>query len=399
MQLYKLGKLFVSLFIIYILWFYGAVGPQSILLYGLAALATAFLLLDAIRDYGLIKPRCLSWMSLLLTFGTISFVTGIIVSTDKDYFVSAMFTYFAYTIICYDVCYISEREGSMEWLLNVLLLVAILCSIQTIFFGEMVRSSTEYVTTMGVNNNPNSLGIVMVIGIFSALNNKKFESYFILYLLLSVVFLYVIVLCGSRKCLIAGLLLLLFWTIIYLKNQALRDLNLKMLMRIALIAIGVILVLAYFKNQFLNTSAFIRISRMFNDDAGNEERLNMYNQALNMWKEHPVFGIGYDQFRVVSDSQRMTHSTYAEILVDTGLLGCGIWLIYITKYIVSILDNTRILFSKVYKYRCLMLLLMLAIEFFIAIAQVWFFDFAHLILLTYLFGAMAFWDNEDFINV
>lgn len=390
-KIYKFSKFFVSLFIIYILWFYGAYGPYNIFLYGFAILSTIFVCLDAILGRRLIKPRSLSCMSLLFVYGIFSFLTGIFVATNKDYFVASMITFFAYAMVCYDICYISRKEGNMEWLLNILLLVAILCSIQTIFFGEVVRSSSEYVITMGVNNNPNSLGIVMVIGIFSALNSKNFDKYFYFFVSASSIFLYVIILTGSRKSLIAGLLLICFWIVIYLRNNVISKLNVKMLVRLIAIILVISVALIYFKNQFLETSAFIRFSRMFEGDAGNEERLSMYAQAVQMWMDNPIIGIGYDQFRIVSSSNRMTHSTYAEILVDTGVIGCCIWIYYMSKYFMNFRRDFRCITNSFYKYRMLMIILMCAIELFIAATQVFFFDFAHLVLLTFLFGANKYW--------
>lgn len=50
-------------------------------------------------------------------------------------------------------------------------------------------------------------------------------------------------------------------------------------------------------------------------------RLAMIEDALAIWVQHPYFGTGIDQFRVVGIYGTYSHNNYAEMLADFGLVG------------------------------------------------------------------------------
>ena len=387
----KLAKLFIGLFILYIFWFFGAYGPQNVLLYGLAFLSTAAVAIDMVQTRAPIQYGFQSTVPLYFTFGIYAFLSGIFVSSDHDYFLSSMITYFAYTLMCYNAMYVSRRLGSSAWILNAILIAAILCTIQTIFFGVSVRSSNTRVITMGVYNNPNSLGVVMLMGIFAALSNKHFKSRFFLNLMLVIAFLYVIILCGSRKCLIAGAILMVSWIVIYVRCNTWKVMRIAQVIQFATICLGIVIIVSYIINEFVQTAAYERLSQFFDGDAGNTERMELYKRAGALWKERPILGIGFDQFRIVSTYRIISHSTYAEILACTGIVGCFIWLVGLVPKIKTLICKTFPIRKNDMAYLWLMLIVMFAIELFLGIGQVWIYDFSHMILIMYIFAPDMYW--------
>lgn len=62
------------------------------------------------------------------------------------------------------------------------------------------------------------------------------------------------------------------------------------------------------------------------EDAG---RTQLYEQALEYFRENPIFGIGWTNFRVLYDFRSThVHCIYLQLLCETGLVGFGIFTIF-----------------------------------------------------------------------
>ena len=59
---------------------------------------------------------------------------------------------------------------------------------------------------------------------------------------------------------------------------------------------------------------------------GDETRIGMYQEAYQFFKSSPLFGIGFNNYRLLSVYHTYSHSTYAEVLACTGLLGAVLYL-------------------------------------------------------------------------
>ena len=69
----------------------------------------------------------------------------------------------------------------------------------------------------------------------------------------------------------------------------------------------------------MNSTTILRF--LEGSEQGDSLRLGFYKEAWDHFKTHPVFGIGYNQFRVYNAGGYYSHSTYAEILADGGVVG------------------------------------------------------------------------------
>lgn len=387
-----IAKFFILIFILYIFWFFEAISESRFVLYGTAIASTLFILIDMKMTGRNLDAGVYSIIPLLFVYGVYSLLSGIVVSTDREYFVSSMITYFAFMIMCYNVCYISNSEQSIDWLIDMMYFVALICTIQTVFWGKTVRSSHFWVTTMGEKNNPNSLGLVMLIGIFAALNRNNYQKRFLFSILSSIVFLYVIVLCGSRKCLIGAVGLIFLWLFLAFFQDTSKNVF-KRLSKIILILGGVAVVVFYLQHYFGATAAFERFQNIEIGSSYNG-RLLLYKRALDLWLANPFFGVGYNQYVVVSGTEVYTHSTYAEILACTGIFGVVIWIGYFFRMVKTLIQDIRQSKKTPMFYRKLMNLIMLLIEMFIGLGQIWFYEIPHLFVLTFIFG-FAYVENQS----
>lgn len=401
-DLKRISKCGICLFYIYVLWFKEVWGDKSILLYGTVFLATACVLLDMVSSD---KPfsECVNpFIWVLLGYGLYSLLVGCLISKDFDWMLNSVITFFCYTVVCLDVSYISYAEKDIKWLMNLLLLVAALCAFQTTFFGQPYDNGI-IVTTMSGHNNPNNLALVLMIGIYATLYcENRTKKHNVLNLLLSLWFMYVIAISGSRKCMLAGGALLIYRFITFVRTE--KKLTGKKLFLIIAAVVFFFAAAYYVLHFFVNTDQFKRLTSLF-EEGGDVKRVTLYKDAVVFWKSSPVFGIGYGQYQIYSRYQGYSHSTYAEILSCGGLIGCFIFFLPLLKRFFSYFRTCiRKQYRSAYNFKTLFIIF--CIELFMGIGQIFIYNMLHLtVLLTIFmlpeimpdaFGAKP--DNEEEMN-
>jgi O-antigen ligase len=191
--------------------------------------------------------------------------------------------------------------------------------------------------SMGISDNPNSLGMIMAIGICCILYKQNFNKLFYSLVAFSAIFMliYVCILTGSRKAFLIIIAIIIYW-LIYVAFTDIKALQLNKKAK-GLLSILLVIGGAYFMlyPYFVDSVMFSRLSLL--SDTGNEIRLNMYLESFELFKKNPLVGIGLNNYRAVSRFQTYTHSTIMEALACTGIIGS---ILYFTPYI-SILSNYR----------------------------------------------------------
>lgn len=391
-----LSKIIFVFFLIYMNWYKEIWGDLRVALYGSVLVLTFVLLFpfeNESRTY--LDFKCItSFYKVLLIFGIYCFFTGLFVSTDIYLLISSMSTYFSFMVVFYDCCLISYRDGGWEWLLNEYIIVALLCMVYAIIFGKPMGNGGAIVTTMSSRNNPHTLAFVFLIGIFAIVGKRQegVISKIILKFILILFLLYGILMTGSRKTLIAVTIFITIWIISFLKNESniLSDFQKGILALVLLITI--ILVIWYLKKYYVGTDQFQRFMRLFSDeqDSSNQERIRMYQLAWEIWKKNPIFGVGFNQYKVYSWRGDYSHSTYAEVISCTGIIGSVILFIPIIWYLLNIINSVINLEtdSNYYNYICIAGII---VEFILAVGQIWIYGFTHLLFFFSIFG--VYYDN------
>lgn len=376
-----LEKLFIFIFIIYIEWFKEAYFDIPVILYGSIFGAIICLFLKMILFDKKIKLSYISKIGVnCIFFGVYSLISGIFIYRDSISFFSQLFTYFSFIVVCILIIYISNQYKSSSWILKFFMVGSFLCAIQTILYPYQYYNGI-IVTTMSERNNPNTLGLVMCIGIYSVLilNYKKILSNKVSFFSI-ILYIYIIILSGSRKSLFVATVVFLYFMINYFLKQEKKK-KVEVFKKIFLI-FGIICIIIfggkYLINYYHNTSSFERMSNLNADNS----RFFLYKEAFEFWKINPLFGIGFNQFRVLSFLKMYSHSSYAEILSCTGVLGIIIFFIPFIKLLFKLIKDS--LKSKNKNFFRILLLILIC-ELFLGIGQIFIYEFCHLIILSYIF--------------
>lgn len=273
---------------------------------------------------------------LYVAFFLVSLVSGLIMASYYSYFLERIFMGIQYLMLAIAVYEICIRDGNIKYISIVLYCISIV-------YLTVALSSGNYVfgrLVVSEGANANSLGMMCFatagIGTYLSMNLKRTK---LLLAIGSIVFSgYIAMLSGSRKYL---LIIIAFTVLFYLplyRDVLKKNIGKAMIWAFLLIAIA-FAVTPYISNLY-ETS--IISSRFQNAETIDEGRWELYADAWNVFKRHPLFGVGYQQFQFYSSSGLYSHSAYAEVLSCTGIVGFALWL---SIYIV-LLKKTLLFFKK-----------------------------------------------------
>lgn len=164
----------------------------------------------------------------------------------------------------------------------------------------------EQVRYLGVFNDPNDMGMLLLITVPLTLYLLKYAKNFIAkFVWISVLAtnLYGIYLTDSRGTLL-GLMAIIF-LYMWLK------LNRTFAILAAIVAIPIAM-------------AATTLSTISTDDASSAGRIDAWGEGIAMLKANPLLGVGHGLFK--DHHFRAAHSSYVEVFSETGLIGYFFWL-------------------------------------------------------------------------
>ena len=317
------------------------------------------------------------WNSLIMTLYCL--VTGFFVAYDQSELFASVREYLIYFLITYALCFVSKKRNSFLWILRTIQAATLICCFHMFFFGHHYTSNRVVLTA---NSNPNLLGVILCLGLFSIIFKSKMKMKNLVIVVPQVLFvLYSIIMTGSRKSLIVALILLGTWGI-SLCRHTMKHGTLRQKWFIWIAIIGAVGLMAYYYKTFLvNTAVFDRMQTMGNEES-NSARLRMYADAFEIFKDKPFFGGGLDQFRFWSGWGVISHSTYAEALADFGLIGT---VLYLIPHLYAAYRMLRLSFQAGDKFHSQMVLGLCAAELFLGTVQIWFIEMSHFFIWTIIF--------------
>jgi O-antigen ligase len=187
--------------------------------------------------------------------------------------------------------------------------------------------------------NPNRLGNIMLISLIFILMKFNFRSLKSLVFTLAVasLFGYVIFIGGSRQVIMVFALLIFVW-MGYLLFYGISKLKTSLIFVVFYVL--VFFVAVYLVPRIINLyDLYTKFISLFTlDDSSAQARMRLSTIALDLFKDSPLVGIGFDQFKVSDEVQTYSHSTYTELLATTGILGTTVML----SSLFSVLINSLI---------------------------------------------------------
>lgn len=337
----KLSKLFYALFIIYYGWFQIVFFqiPHMLLILGAGMMGLIIMNALPTRNLG---NSLTTELKIWILFTVTSFAFGLCVAVNYQFLTSAISTFSQFLLLMYGIVYISNQDRTIDFFIKMFIVLSVLCAITTVFWGvEYVHTSGQL--SMGILNNPNDLGITMAIGVCCILFKYNFEklvsSIFAFSAILCLI--YVAMLTGSRKSFICIVFIIIYW-FIFIVFKDLKASQFSTKIKGIILILLVIVAGYYILYPFLEGSVLLTRLNMLSD-SGDMKRVGMYSEAFNLFTKSPLVGIGFNNYQAVSIFELYSHSTYAEVLACTGILGL---ILYFSPYIILLSHYGKLVTSN-----------------------------------------------------
>ena len=251
-----------------------------------------------------------------------------------------MWIVFSTYIFEFGILYCDDETREYLKLTRMMEITAVFLSIWILVHEFPMLIKGERIGISIMTGNQNSAGILLSIYSFFIIynltqvkGNKKQAIKHIISLILCGI---VIFATGSKKAIIiAGIASILF---IY------REKRIVMKRVIIFSIIGVVAIVAcctvpaLYKNvgrRFMSMLGELGIIE-FQTDNSSKLRMTYAEDAIELWKNKPIFGGGYNNFRLNSGYNTYSHNNYTELLCSVGVIGT---LIYYGYYIILLKKN------------------------------------------------------------
>lgn len=340
-SLLSISKLFYFLILLYSGWFQFAFFPISGMMYVLGiGMFVPFAIYIAQKGPGYrlqIPVEFLFWFGFFLY----ALVTGIFLSHDQNLMLTELLSSVEYLVVAYMVYVISVEDRKIDFFSMIFIVYALICTVTTMLFPtELMNDLGRY--SLG-QRNANSLGIDIMFGVFcclKAVDLKKLGSSVLLFGSI-VVMIYTIILTGSRKSLLSVVILLLFYLVFSLRRNMKYISSAKKIAAVAILAVVAVIVAVAVNATPMQESMFFRLQDLLQNGMSDSRR-SMYQVAMELFAKSPLVGVGYYQFQVLSGLEAYSHSTYAEALSCTGIIGT---LLYFIPYILIAYKFVAVLYN------------------------------------------------------
>lgn len=376
----RVGQLSISVLVLYYMCYNEKYGHNALIVYG------AFLVMCGSLAIELIKDRELSfenyyigawWNFVIVAY---AFSTGIFVAHNIASLLEGIRLVLQYSIIVFAIYYFANKSvNGIKWLLFTINLAALICC-YFLLTGPVEKIRGRY--SISFNNNPNTLGFMLVIGIFSIAYRFKADiKWIVLNIPQIILMIYGIVLTGSRKALISAVILVILWVIEtigeIIKHKDIWEQLVLIILFVVALSVGVRFILSVY-----NQSEIALRMEHFLDDESNGNRINYYRLAWQILLNKPLFGGGLDQFKYWSGVGGYAHSTYAEAIADFGTIGSLL-------YFFPIIDSGYRLFQRTANkknyFQTRIVLALWIVEILIGLGQIFFVDIMHYISWTIIY--------------
>ena len=381
----RISEIFCYVLIIYFLWYVEAYGNNAKIIYTAFLGMMGFLFIFLCR-YGLRLDYMPYGIKRNFTMVLYCVVTGLIVAYSRSELFYYCRQYLIYAFIAFAIAYISRVKGSFGWILNAIKIAVLICCIHLMTNGYHYDSQRIVLSS---NSNPNILGIILSLGIFAiAYSTKCTIGRIVVKFIFIMIVYYNVIMTGSRKSLIVSSVIIVFWLLCNSRRIAKEGSIFQKIFFIGVLLAMVFFIVYMYKNFFVDTEVFDRLSTM-TDEESNSNRVEYYINAIEIFKENPLFGGGLHQFGYWSGTGVYSHSTYAEAISDFGLIGC---ILYFAPIFKSIKNLVKDFAAGAYTYEKSMIFILCCVELFLGVGTIFFYDMYHFIAWTIIY---IFVDKKD----
>lgn len=314
-----ISRIVLLLFLLYkqVFSFFFPIGSSRMVEFAILGVA---LLAQLAEDRFFFRGKTSLW---LLAFDLAALIISFLVAKDFSIASNYVLVFLEFTIMFYLVHRYSAMDGNIRFSSLAFVILAVVMAILNVAFD----SGAERMT-FSENLNVNAVGVVCMFGIANLLylliGAKKNPLVVTLVAILVLLLAFVVAKSVSRKAMIAAGVLIAFW-LLFCYRQAFgkQDAFLRIVLFVVII-VGMYMAYQWFLKREAASVEYIRFrfDRMKDDDSGSTMiRSNLIREGFQVFLDHPILGVGMNNFRYYNSYQLYAHCSYIELLTCTGIVG------------------------------------------------------------------------------
>jgi len=272
--------------------------------------------------YLLFKPKLLrltktafTWVAFFLWAGLSIYWSIDRSSSIYNYIFISKHLFFLLIICSYPFCYSEKRVIRHAIILSGILLSA------TVFFTTFkVGGITTFVRATISNGyykaDPNQLASTLLLPIsFLIVDFAEMKKFNILDFIAAIILFATLVYTGSRGAFVALLAVMITLIISYLKYPKRKKAILALVFSLSILALVI---------SLLNPKLLTRFAKINELDRYSANRLPIWKDSFNLWKEKPLAGYGFGTFKTVpimkAKGIKTAHNIFIQALVEGGII-------------------------------------------------------------------------------
>lgn len=269
-----------------------------------------------------------------------------IYALSMSYAISALVKYAVRLFLIIAVTYICEKDKSILFAIRLLAVTAILTAFTAFIQMGDIQKRLSLKTDASISVN--DFGAIMVYGCFAVIpffRHFHLKSEFLKTALtvgVSVLLIVELFISGSRKSFYA---IIIFYALMLLFVWVKPGGNFRVGKALGIIVIAIAVI--FIANRYLlpNMEETSLYQRIWGEDAesaalSDEGRVDLYASGMKEFFSNPITGLGFGNFSVRYGNY--THSTYAEPLACSGIIG----LLYLIPYIKMLVDQFKLVLAE-----------------------------------------------------
>lgn len=280
---------------------------------GILLLVTSFAVVGKFHMAPLIRLLCL--------FTLVTFTVSVFTANDSLRVLDMTWTLVQVILLMVAVSQFYIYKGNSDYLLLAVVINSVVLAVAGHFINQdMAFQGNRIERYTSINNNPNVFAFQLLLGVVGSLYFWRYKNLVVRVLMVAVLALlcYYISVSGSRKAIVIYFVLILAWIYYSFPMK-------KALAYYAVLGLLGLIAGGYIFSLLVDTPVFQRFMKLEDNSSAADIRGTLYREAFEVFKNHPFFGVGLDNFRLYSSSGLYAHSNYMELLADNGILGFALF--------------------------------------------------------------------------
>ncbi len=324
--------------------------------------------------------------------------TGFLIAKDSDRLISTVLHFTEYLVVYYLIISYTIDDKKADFAINAFVLLGIVSALFLVFRGtEGVRVS------IADEVNVNLVAVTMTFSIafilYELIEHEKTALRVIVSIAAILLLIFGVLLTVSKKAIFGSSAAVILWIVCCYKTTFKKIKSIyKIVLVVSILAIVVTAYLWY--TTYYASQLQYLLFRMSQITTGLSSvgRIQLFKEGLQIFLDHPFFGVGFNNVRYYTSLSTYTHCFYSEVLACSGIFGTLIFVYALGvswKRVVSVYRPVKTI-NEFTSIRIVYMIIIYLVLLFVSATQIIFYEYNLMYVLAVITGFGL--EMQSFLN-